>query len=161
MISIILAVIFLVFSSSVLIYAGQFEYTATDPLGPMFFPEMLSCILMILSVIVIVQKLKEGDIKTEVKTGVFSLPVLSIIYVLALFNIGFLISTIVFCLLITPYFQHANRFSIAEYCHSVGIWLKSPGIYLLVAFLIALVWGVFIHILHIPLPLFALTDGGM
>ncbi|RJX75629.1 tripartite tricarboxylate transporter TctB family protein [Vibrio sinensis] len=155
MISLILAIVFISLGIAVLLYANQFEYSSMggDPLGPMFFPQALAWALICLSVIVIVQRIREGQLKDHVQVCVVTLPLLSAIYVAALFKFGFILSTLLFVLLITPYFCHATQFSLSVYATEVRTWLRRPSIYALLLFLFVLVWGVFIQFLYIPLPL--------
>ncbi len=156
MITVTFAATFLLLGISVLIYASRFEYTATDPLGPMFFPEMLASFLILLSLIVIMQRIKASHLKEKIHYSVYVVPVLSIIYVITLFNIGFLFSTIVFVLLIIPFFNQIEHFSPLTYRQALKNSLRESSTYKLLIFLILLVWGLFIQILHIPLPLYPL-----
>lgn len=153
MISIIIAVLLIALGSGILAYAHQFVYTATDPLGPMFFPQVLASALIVLSVTVIIQRYKEGAIRERVQIGVFTLPLFSSFYVMALFNFGFLLTTLIFVFLITPFFKLANQFTLHEYWAEFKQWSTRPSIYVLLLFLFAMVWGVFIQFLYIPLPL--------
>lgn len=153
MISIIIAVLFIGIGSSILMYASQFVHTATDPLGPMFFPQILASALILLSIIVIVQRYQEGAIRERVQISIFTIPLISGLYVLALFKFGFVLSTIPFVILITPFFKLANRFVVKDYLVEFKLWLKRPSLYVLLVFLFVMVWGVFIQFLYIPLPL--------
>ncbi len=153
MISIIIMGLMACLGASILVYSCQLNYTSSDPLGPMFFPQLLAGLLIILSVVIIVQRIRQGGLREQVKTGVFTIPLFSALYVFMLFQIGFLISTLIFVLLITPFFQHAHQFAWADYKTECLYWLKHPGTYLLIFFLVALVWGVFVKFLYIPLPL--------
>ncbi len=153
MISIIIAVLFIGIGSGILFYASQFVHTATDPLGPMFFPQVLASALILLSVVVIFQRYKEGAIKERVQISIFTIPLISGLYVLALFKFGFVLSTLPFVFLITPFFKWANSFAIKDYLTEIKVWIKRPSIYVLLVFLFVMVWGVFIQFLYIPLPL--------
>lgn len=153
MISIVIAVIFICLGGAILAYASQFVYTVTDPLGPMFFPQVLAGALIVLSFIVIVQRFKDGSLSERIQISVFTLPVISGVYVAALFKFGFIFSTLPFVLLATPFFRLANNFVLKDYFYELKAWLKRPSIYVLLAFLFIMVWGVFIQFLHIPLPL--------
>ena len=104
MISVVLTSVFIFIGISVLTYASHFEYKATDPLGPMLFPEILAISLIFLSFIVLLKKLKEGHLKEKVHYSVYILPLLIIIYLISLFRIGFIFSTTIFVIMIIPFF---------------------------------------------------------
>ena len=123
-------------------YAEQYDGRVQSAYGPHFFPQVLSLLLLISSVLLIVQALKGRALKNLEKINksgfiqVFITIVLAIAYLVGMQYIGFLPATILFLYLV--------MFSLGQ----KKLWVRITSSVLVSS----AVYGIFRFFLKIPLP---------
>ena len=131
-----------ILSVAIYLFAGTYKGSGVSTYGPNVFPQFLAVMLFITSILLIVNAVKgksqtdleginfPGLIRTGITVGI------SIIYLVAMQFLGFLISTLIFLLVMIRYLGQKNKLTLIISSVSVSI----------------IVYAIFKDFLKIPLP---------
>ncbi len=131
-----------VFSTAVFLYANQYKGRGVSQYGPNFFPQFLSALLFITSILLIVNAVRgnyqkdlegihfAGLVRSGITVGI------SIVYLVAMQFLGFFLSTLIFLYAMITFLGQKGKLVRIISCISVSV----------------IVYAIFKFFLKIPLP---------
>ena len=130
------------FSVVIFLYSNQYKVGNVTQYGPNFFPQILSVIMLFLSLMLIVNAVKgksEKDLESIDKTGFIRSSItlgIAITYLIIMQFLGFFIATVLFLYVLMTFIGHKGKLVRIISCLGVTI----------------VVYGIFYLFLKVPLP---------